>query len=145
MCFDIHPDHREVKIAKRNIPCYKILMPGNYYRNVAILNSSFILDKNTIISPFKREIYFNIKEKNQFVIKEVNNFSIFSTRADNIPNEIYQGLHSYSNLKEVKVRMHPEDTIHNSFIPKGTKYYYNPSRREYVSLKLRVYRKSINK
>jgi hypothetical protein len=120
-------------------------MAGNYYRNITVLNSSVKLDKNIIISPFRREIYFNIKEKKQFVIKQVNDFSIFSMRADGIPNEIYEGLHSYSNLKEVKKYMKLTDTIHNSIIPKGTKYYYNPSHREYVSLKLRVYRKSINK
>lgn len=46
---------------------------------------------------------------------------------------IYVGIHSYSCKKEAKHQKWSDEIIVKGIIPKGSEYYYNPNRHEYVS------------
>ena len=125
MCFLIHPKHQKVKIAEKDITCYKILRK--------IESSPF--DNNYLyISPCQHELYFKVDGKE--VIKEVEEFG----KPALFP-EINEGLHSYSSKKKAKddCNFNKDYKIFRSIIPKGTPYYYNPTEEEYVSLKLKVF------
>lgn len=53
---------------------------------------------------------------------------------------IYDGLHSYSTYNQALACRYFNSKVYKAVIPKGTEYYYNPKTKEYVSLKLEVYR-----
>ena len=142
MCFNISENkrHINVKIARRNIPCYKLLeKDGRHYR-----------------SPHYEELYFDNydphypKNKVVEVRKKVKNFQICSWGTE---RSITQGLHSYSIPSAAQSDLllaNRRDLIYYSnsrrlfkaYIPKGTKYYYNPVEKEYVSLELVVVKTS---
>lgn len=105
MCFFIHEKYSEAKIAEKNITCYKI-MRKNYKSFIRGFNYKPLLDKKTPT--------VNIKVKNKYILK---------------------GYHSYSNKKfTLSVIAHTKFlNIIICTIPKGTKYYYDPKNKEYVS------------
>ena len=122
MCFNISNKYPDVKIAKRDIPCYKVL--------------SFVNIR--IISPIKGHTYFTTYDPDGSVYDIEDKFSFdynYSTAVS-----IESGIHSFSNYKKAKRYMHDCtcDVIYKAIIPKGTEYYYNPEDHEYVSLKLTV-------
>ena len=108
MCFFIHKNHTKEKIAKKDIVCYKRL----------------IKYENGFFSPYMATHYnlnklYKSKLKGQF----------FCNR-----NVIETGLHSYSYKKEAKSWLRkPYEILAKGIIPKGSKYYYNPTLHEYVS------------
>lgn len=139
MCFFIHTNHKEVKIAKHDIPCYKVLRESSYHR--LLPNTPYIETiPKSITSPYIGELYFKESDTHP-VIKRNTSFGFYTYNL----NIIEKGLHSYSDLnsclKSCKVIDHA--TIHRSIIPKGTKYYFNPEYHEYVSLALKVWKKDI--
>ena len=127
MCFNINLAYPEAKTAEIDIICYKVLER----------------DDDTLVSPYEKELYF---KKRNTVIKEVKDFGIED-------NKIFEGLHSFSSLTSalksieiIKEEFYIGDfSIHKAIIPKRTKYYYNPLTEEYVSLKLKVWRKSLER
>ena len=127
MCFNINSDYPEAQTAETDIICYKVLER----------------DDDTLVSPYEKELYF---KKRNTVIKEVKDFGIED-------NKIFEGLHSFSSLTSalksieiIKEEFYIGDfSIHKAIIPKRTKYYYNPLTEEYVSLKLKVWRKSLER
>ena len=135
MCFNINSDYPEAQTAETDIICYKVLEK----------------DDDTLVSPYEKELYF---KKGNTVIKEVKDFGIKD-------NKIFEGLHSFSSLTSalksieiIKEEFYISDFfihkisdffIHKAIIPKKTKYYYNPLTEEYVSLKLKVWRKALEK
>ena len=127
MCFNINLAYPEAKTAEIDIICYKVLEK----------------DDDTLVSPYEKELYF---KKGNTVIKEVKDFGIKD-------NKIFEGLHSFSSLTSalksieiIKEEFYIGDfSIHKAIIPKRTKYYYNPLTEEYVSLKLKVWRKALEK
>jgi hypothetical protein len=129
MCFDISPYSDAVQIAEKDIVCYKRLLPRYDFRN----NLKFIQ------SPYQDEIYFKRGGSSKYINKKVKEFTFNKNHSS-----IFQGLHTYIDLKYAKNRTDRHEELHKAIIPKGTKYYYNNYRGEYVSLKLRVYRKAIN-
>lgn len=122
MCFEIHKKYLNVQIAKKDITCYKILNKE---------------DDGIIASIVYDEVYFKKGGSSEYVNKEVKEFSFNTDRT-----EINSGLHTYSSyvLAHHKAKYHNKQ-MHKCIIPKGTKYYYNPDDQEYVSLKLKVFRK----
>jgi hypothetical protein len=127
MCFHTHTKHQEVKIATEDIECYKILTTNKYYVDL-------------IISPFYYEIYFKNADTHP-VIKRVKEFGFNWSHTD----DIEEGLHSYSTYNKAKLKSIADNiiTIHKAIIPKGTEYYYNSIEKEYVSLKLKVWKKNL--
>ncbi len=123
MCFHIHNNHKEVKIAKKDITCYKLLVKRNPS------------DIGIFISPY-RNYEYNFNKKTLY---KVNNFIKTYKTYDTISiTDITKGLHSFSSIKGLKDK-HWLSTYNIAFkciIPKGTKYYYNPDDKEYVSLAL---------
>jgi hypothetical protein len=125
MCFYINSEHQKVKIATEDIICYKLL-------------DNDIIDNSIIISPYQYSIYFNSGNTHP-VIKRVDAFSFSKYNS----KEIERGLHSYSSLDMAKKYSQFGYSIHKAIIPKGTQYYYNPAHNEYVSLKLKVWKKNL--
>jgi hypothetical protein len=124
MCFIILPNHLHVKIAKRDIPCYKVLTITSWNKSLE--------------SPYYDEIYFANGDTHP-VIKEVEEFGFNWNHI-----KIEEGLHSYSTYNKAKLAGRQfYKTIHKAIIPKGTEYYYNSIEKEYVSLKLKVWKKNI--
>ena len=108
MCFIIHPNHPDVKIATEDLICLKQLEKrGHYYT-----------------SPIQNMKYFTEYRKTP---KEIS-INKFSKR--NV--EINEGLHSHNKYNNYYA------LFFKAIIPKGTKFYYNPMTNEYVSLKLIV-------
>ena len=97
------------KIAKRDIVCYKRLYKDGGKRLSAHQSSPYRLGR---------------------VYKTVG-FG-FSGR------DVYEGRHSYSNLKQAKRFKWDIEVIVKCIIPKGTKYYYNSHDKEYVSLAIKL-------
>ena len=115
MCFYIHEKHQYKKIAKRDITCYKAINltnKDNIFRSV-FQNFKYIMGGiyKTYLSEPKR-IGYSIPDLD--VEFEINN-----------------GFHSYSNKKAVEHDNYPPYV--RCIIPKGSEYYYNPEKMEYVS------------
>lgn len=115
MCFIIDAKHPNVKIARRDIPCYKRLW----------------VDGNKTRSPYRDKLYHKNLSSGENAELHVRNFS-FSL------DIIHKGLHSYSNKKITSY-----DTLFIAYIPTGTKYYYDSVNKEYVSLRLVVTTKTV--
>ena len=106
MCFSIHPDHPDKKIAKRDITCYKIL-------------------QNISGELFSRLRGFEYKLN-----------KLYKTKIDEPQlGEINRGFHSNSNKHFLKRQRSCIISSKNvkCIIPKGSEYYYDPIWREYVS------------
>lgn len=123
MCFYIHEKYPDVQVADKDIECYKIL--------------KFSKESENKISPFQNEVYFKKGGNSEYVIKKVKKFSFDSD------GDIYEGLHTYSDFPTSREVKSGFQEIYAAVIPKGTKYYYDPFFHEYVSLKLKVFRKCI--
>jgi hypothetical protein len=103
MCFYIHPKHPSKKIANRDIVCYKCLW-------------------DNFRSPHQCKFYkLNKLYRSPITIDTLWDFTI--TR----------GLHSYSYKRFAIRQMGYNGILVKGIIPKGSKYYYNPDRHEYVS------------
>lgn len=117
MCFHIHEDHPEAKIAEKDIKVFKVL--------------KFKDGKTT--SFFMHFDY----EPNQSYTQELRVFR----------NKIEKGFHSFSTLTKAKYDQNSwvqVTLLCEFFIPKGSKYFYNPDKEETVSNQIhwsgRVYR-----
>jgi len=104
MCFIISDEHPEVKIAKRDITCYKEVIKHRLSQYVKSDVMYFVYKLGKI---YKRKMI-------------VDN--------DNIDT----GFHSYSNKCAIN-RFRDDIIFVKCIIPKGSEYYYNPSWCEYVS------------
>lgn len=117
MCFYIHSEYKKIKVADKDIPCWKIFtksLPGF----VNSLYEGFPYERGALY--YENNMH---KEKGFFYESDV----------------IYIGLHSFSTLAKARViygisfTLTRNKIIIRCVIPKGSKYYYNPDRREYVS------------
>lgn len=105
MCFFIHEYHAEKKIANRDITCYKYLY-------------------NNFRSPYQGKLY-RLNKLYKSSIRMIIDFDIIPI--------ITIGLHSYSCKRFAIRQMKAEGILVKGIIPKGSEYYYNPVRHEYVS------------
>ena len=114
MCFYIETTNKEMKVAEKNITCYKIVKRASERAK-----------------KFKyRSIYQNHPYGLGIKVKAKLYGPLF--------HEISRGLHSYSSLKKMRTirpkLLYPHDKIFlKCMIPKGANYYYNSTREEYVS------------
>ena len=46
---------------------------------------------------------------------------------------INEGFHTYKTTNSTPRFIHPSQNIHEAYIPKGARYYYDPMWKEYVS------------
>ena len=115
MCFYIHDDFKKVRIAEEDIPVHKGLDSADYHagekwksswQNTPVLLSTLMT--SDLEKPAKRPI---------------NGKRVLS---------INIGLHSI----HPKGHYFMSECTFKAYIPKGAKYYHNPSTREYVSDKL---------
>lgn len=132
MCFKIHKNHQEVKIATRNIPCYKRLE---------------LIGNNWCVKKITRGNLPTLKFQTPYFYQRVflQHKPLKKSPIDVGLNEIEKGLHSYSHPSGVtnNWRRSFNEVIVKCIIPKGSKYYYNPDAREYVSNKLQYTTKFI--
>jgi hypothetical protein len=105
MCFIIHPDHPDKKIAKRDIACYK------FFKNRS--GELFSTPRR-----FKYELHKLYKTK---IIVKLQCW------------KIEHGFHSHSNKKCFLEYINSGNERVKCIIPKGSEYYYNPFYKEYVS------------
>jgi len=110
MCFHIDPKYPEKKIAKRDIPCYKVLQVQKFF------------EEERYASPYK--LFFYKLGKQEFTeIGKVMEYDY-----------INEGFHSYSTKKKAgRIRFCMNSSIFKAIIPKGSEYYYSSKRKEYVS------------
>jgi hypothetical protein len=107
MCFKIQPNNNKFFIATRDIICYKVA------RRKPINSIRFI----SSIYPCEYRV--------NFIMPKVS----FGRRG----TEIGEGYHSYFNLRKTCLRKHTRKSIGKFIIPKGSRYYINDRRKEYVS------------
>lgn len=118
MCFYIHPKHPKVKIAKRDITCYKVVFPPSFciYRS-SVTGFRYILGKQYTVGPQEKEF---VRERDYWS-NEIEPFKIGGG-----------AFHSFSNKKKIKCFPRVWSRI-KCIIPKGSRYYYNPDYKEYCS------------
>jgi len=107
MCFIIDAKHSEEKIAKKDIVCYKRLM---------------ISPTGNFLSPYQLKPYkLNILCRSKLELSSYNTICV--------------GIHSYSCKKKATSCLNRVyfEVLAKGIIPKGSRYYYNPIRHEYVS------------
>lgn len=103
MCFIIHDNHPKEKIANRDIVCYKCLW-------------------DNFRSPYRYKLY------------KLNKLYRSHITIDTLcGSTITRGLHSYSYKRFAIRQMGSYGILVKGIIPKGSKYYYNSDRHEYVS------------
>ena len=117
MCFYIDLKHSKIKVATKDITCYKRIrdtfQPEHYH-------SSDSGDCAAIMESYK------LNEPNKIVPLIIDKSSCI----------INKGYHSYSNKKSLDLLLQKRDRKLIKvlcIIPKDTKYYYNSLHREYVS------------
>lgn len=111
MCFLIDDNDKDVKVAKTNIICYKVM-----YKSI-----SLGIDYTSCIRLFdykKHVVYYE---------------ELFHNTENKLL--LYHGFHSIENKKSCSKYIHKYglETIVKCIIPKGSKYYYNSSTKEYIS------------
>ena len=121
MCFYVHEDHKEKKIAEEDIVCYKIVE---------------VPDKDGIMKSLHMEYLWEMDRLTSANIR----LSRYKSDSNNTIYEIiHEGLHSYS--EQVKIDLNNNYIEVECIIPKGSEYYYSPSDKEYVSNQLIIIKK----
>lgn len=130
MCFFVHEDHPTVKIATKNIVCYKSMYLkkkglgyhylGKHLTRYNFKNYGFRTPYQDVEIDFEKPL---VKSKLKVVMRAGSNTKI-----------IELGLHSYSNLPSARDEY--GNIVIKCIIPKGSKYYFNPEDCEYVSNQL---------
>ena len=117
MCFYLQTKNRKMKIATEDILCLKQLnREGHYYNAIHYYIPYFTEYRKTPLE------------------LEVENFSRSS-------NQINKGLHTFchTNARNYQeFNKYYRRYTFKAIIPKGTKFYYNSDKGEYVSLKIIV-------
>jgi len=140
MCFIVHKKHNKVKTANRDISCYKMLITRKVKVVDGVLIDGLASPYFGMVWDFKSQTYFTVKTLG---VREITPTWSRETNVSWVENEsiVTTGLHSYSNKDKLKELTTPLATHIPTFvkfiIPKGTKYYYNPKQKEYVSMGLK--------
>jgi hypothetical protein len=122
MCFIKHPKHLNVKVAKKDITCYKIL--------IKISGSNQYSDR-------LRSMYRGFKYTTGKLYQDLNVFKNIKEHHVLIEN----GYHSYvSSHPYLKEELYGRDKIYKCTIPKGSLYFYSPSKQEYVSNQIIIHK-----
>jgi len=113
MCFYVDENHTDLRIAKKDITCYKYM----YFRG------------KKWITPYQAFIY------EPGILVTVNTgWRALNKRGC---SQINKGLHSHSTRKEAVHNMDSsEHILIECIIPKGAKYFYSKENEEYVSNQL---------
>lgn len=107
MCFHIHNRHKEVKIADRDIYCWK-----TYWKSYASSHGFKSLHQNFM---------YVFNERYDGEMKQYN-------------YGIDEGFHSYTSYRRATRNFNWEEkSVVLCYIPRGAEYFYNPEYREYVS------------
>lgn len=121
MCFKISEKHPNLKIANKDIVCYK-RFGTNYVSTVGYYKKYFI--------------WWGSRNKSETIHKKTK------LGIPNAFNDIHEGFHSYSNKKGLRRNNY---NCYECLIPKGSEYYYNPKQMTYVSNELIVLKnKNVN-
>jgi len=118
MCFHIdYTNHPKIKVAGCNIACYKTgrLQP------ITLISDNILVTKRKFISSV-RDFYYNFNE--------IYKTKFFSTEIKR--GGINKGFHSYRSKPNVG-SYYNNIIVVKCIIPKGTKYFYNSFKEEYVS------------
>lgn len=144
MCFYIHKDHPHPKTADQDIPCFKILLVK---RSILLLPRLNQLTSPSMDEPYK--LGTTMESEIEVSTIEVSTENLWYGTSDGTTIDV--GLHSFSTLDAAQTLHHRAACLNpysilrvyrifESTIPKGSRYYHNPSMQEYVSDKLTVYK-----
>lgn len=132
MCFNIHPEHKEVKIAAHNIEVKKWYRWEHGHRDegTKVFKSPYFNHEVKL----GKNYYATMKIRpSSFVHRDKNHEGTVGIMV------IDEGLHSYEWSNPVADRLrgisneYSSSVVIKCIIPKGTPYYYNPELKEYVS------------
>ena len=141
MCFYTNENYKKILIADKDIVCYKF---------VKIIEG---------MSPIKNRQ--EVSSSKILMRSKVRNFSycldrvyVQKFRKMKRPTEVEYGFHSYIKLAR-QMRWHTPKALSTlkslkplyvkCIIPEGTKYYYNPSKNQYVSEKIKIVKVIVKK
>lgn len=134
MCFDIHNSHPTEKKATEDIVCYKRL---------EVYLGDVPPDKITKGNIYKVEYFTPYCGQRIYLEQKPLKKSKLDVRFFN--TTIERGLHSYSDSRKALSRCTNGEVVVKCIIPKGSRYYYNPVDKEYVSNKLQYTNKFVVK
>ena len=120
MCFKIYKNHPLPKYADKDIICYKVT------DNNKIKENNFI----SIVKEFK------YKYDTLYILDTPLEIELIKHSEKKTEYNIEKGFHSYSNYNNASGWI--ECSIIKCIIPKGSTYYFNPVRQEYVSDKIKI-------
>ncbi len=123
MCFYVSNNlkHRRVKVAKKDIICYKVLINEKKHKFLYAPLRSFTYQ-------IRRNCFFSFTKKQKLKV------ILFGSRY-----QIHEGFHSFSNKKKLRGKIgFGSRKAFLCVIPKGSEYFYNPEKMEYVSEYIRV-------
>ena len=114
MCFYKHPKHPQPKVAKQNIPCYKVLSKTDNEYTLTSLVRGYKYNLNVLYKRYPHQLGKDFVEGTRTIDK---------------------GFHSYTTAKQLKYNTHlnPSRVVIKCYIPKGAKYWLNPKKHEFVS------------
>lgn len=125
MCFYIDPNNSSSKIAETDISCYKVLIKQSH-RGAGRYGSPF--------------------QPADWTLGVVKQDYLDQIPTGRYGGEINNGLHSFSSIKRAGVYTADKQLynrkILKAVIPKGSEYYFNSDRKEYVSDRLIIKRES---
>ena len=121
MCFYIHKDHSESKVATEDIVCYKAFVVEDY---------PVVKDKTKLYSIVQLYPY---DQNRRYAMPDPIKPDIHKIEIED--NTISKGFHSYATRRE---HYWNRAIYIECYIPKGANYYYNPMDEEYVSDELFV-------
>ncbi len=131
MCFTIHEEHLEVKIATEDITCYKIFLDNA--RTMPTKREHITRERFEYRTPFQQCLV----KKEALMVAEIK--PSYFDRA----HELSYGIHSLTSLKaatsyRAKYEITNRAVFAKCTIPKGSEYYYNPDTNQYISNQLQL-------
>lgn len=144
MCFTIHDNHKEITKSNEDITCYKVMV--EYVTQPIIYKS--------IYQSFEYEqgyIYHTKIGNPQYSNKLYSVAYLYDQETHKRKiDSINEGFHSYSTFEEAYNNldicpfnfengpMIKSKSIVQCIIPKGSKFYYNPDEKQYVSERIKI-------
>lgn len=118
MCFYLHDKHPGEKIAKKDITCYKVFDHNARSQN----------QHGKYVRSMHRRFNYKIG-----VLYELDGYMNAAYNWFWGVKTIEVGLHSFIDFRSAMSSMLSDELVYKCTIPKGSRYYYNPQTKEYVS------------
>ena len=131
MCFYIHRDHYKLKTAEEDIVCYK---EANKLTTFSFRTSDEIKGTEDIQGFISFYRFFDYKFGETYGYINLSEHEFSNMEETSRLGVIHEGFHSYIAYQVCD----DHNFCIKCFIPKGTRYFYNPDYNEYVSERIRI-------